>query len=407
MWGVLPANALELERAVEMLEASGDFETAEPVAFKLSQQKKELYYYIEFLRKYPNSDFADIVYQQTWALVEHSGNAAMLQSFVKAKPRGKHSLTALDKLFALYQQENSILAYQDYLKAFPNSPKAVNALEGIFKLAYERVSQVDDQQQTLSFLDEYIRTFPSSPYVKQANEKAEILERELLQQALDSFSLNGLFTSKQAKKDTLARELYNKMRFWQKQDQSLLAERKYRLLQGQLFIDTEAYTEMMDRDETLAFRASLSDYQQQTQQRLDQLNQLYQQESQRIVASIQAEAGATRQTIKQQAEQTRQTIADQAGQTRETINRQADNTRQAVYGMTSQVTELSLEKGRLADAVNQQTDRMLDEARRASYEQEQMFNRARESARRESRQNRNCAEVLAKNGRYTMFSGCP
>jgi hypothetical protein len=68
---------------------------------------------------------------------------------------------------------------------------------------------------------------------------------------------------------------------------------------------------------------------------------------------------------------------------------------------------LSYRQGRLADAVNQQTDRMLEESRRASYEQERLFDRAQEEARHQANKSRHCGEVLARNGKYPLFSACP
>ncbi|MBF0229690.1 MAG: hypothetical protein HQK63_08905 [Desulfamplus sp.] len=359
--------AIDLEKAVEMLEASEDFETAEPLAFKLTQEKNEHYYRIAFLKNYPSSEFAEIVYMQTWKDVKDSGNMAKLQSFVKVMPNGEHSMEALDILFSLYQQENTILGYQDYIKAFPNSPQAVSALEGIYRLAFERAKTQADKLKSVAFFDEYIRTFPTSPYIEEAVSKAEAMEYESIQETIDSFTVKNVFSSKQEQKEAVARKLYNEMRKWQKQNQLLIGQRKYNLLRKDIFVDTTAYTEMMDREETIAFRESVLSFQNQTTQQMKDLKQLYRQESQRIV-----------DTLRQEAQLTRASIAD-----------------------------LSYEKGRLADAINSQTDTMVEEARRSSYEQQQMLEQAQEESRREAEKSRHCAEVLTKKGKYTFFSGCP
>ncbi len=377
--------SLELEKAVEMLEAAGDFETAETVAFKLTQEKPELYHRIRFLDRYSRSEFFEIVYLQTWADVKDSGNTAKLQSFVKAAPFGEYALEALDRLFALYKTENTILGYQAYIEAFPNSPRAVDALQGIFRVAFERASKHADKLNSVKFFDEYIRTFPTSPQVEAANRKAGEMEYQAIEETLDKFSIGNLFSSKQGQKETIARKLYNEMRFWKRQNQLLISQRKYSLLQKNLFIDTEAYTEMMDREETIEFRKSVVAFQEQTTRNLEELNRLYQEESRRIVETIRREARLTRKAISEQGEKARQ----------------------GMQYVASQISDLSYQKGRLADAVNEQTGRMEEEARRASYEQERMFERAQEEARRQSIQSRRCAEVLSKNRKYTLFSGCP
>lgn len=383
------ATAVDLEKAVEMLEAAGDYETAEPIAFKLTQEKPEHYYRVKFLSRYPASDFAEVVYLQTWRDIKDARNIPMLRSFVKAMPGGAHSLEALDRLFELYREEDTILGYQEYIRDFPNSPKAVDALQSIFRLALRRAVTHADKLDSVDFFDEYIRTFPTSPYLEEANRKAEEMEYAAITDTLGGISLGNLFSNRQQQKETIARKLYNEMRFWQRNGQLLIGQRKYNLLQKDLFIDTEAYTEMMDREETIAFRKSVVSFQERTNRQLDDLNELYRQESKRII-----------DTIRREAELTRTAIAEQGGKTRGEIRRAAD-------GIMSGVSALSYEKGRLADAVNQQTDRMMDEARRASYEQQQMFDRAEEEARRRSRQSRHCAEVLSRHGKYPMFSGCP
>ncbi len=146
----------------------------------------------------------------------------------------------------------------------------------------------------------------------------------------------------------------------------------------------------------MAFRKSVVSFQKNTTQKLDDLNQLYQQESRRITDMIQ-----------QQAQLTRKAIAEEGEKTRHTITGEGQKTRGDVRYMASQVSGLSYEKGRLADAINEQTDRIAQEARRASYEQQEMFEKAREEARRQSERSRHCAEVLAKNGKYPWLSNCP
>jgi hypothetical protein len=121
-----------------MLEASGDFELAETVAFKLAQQQPEHYQRINFLHKYPGSEFAEIVYAQTWRDIQGSGNIPELRSSIQVRPAGAHALEALDLLFALYAQERTLLGFQEFLAAFPNAPQAVKALEAIFDLAFKR-----------------------------------------------------------------------------------------------------------------------------------------------------------------------------------------------------------------------------------------------------------------------------
>jgi len=410
--------AVDLERAVEMLDASGDFETAEPIAFKLTQEKKEHYYRIEFLRKYSASEFAEIVYTQTWQDVKNSGNMAKLQSFVKVMPGGRYSLEALEKLFALYEIEDTILGYQDFIKAFPNSPQAVKALQAIYRLAFERAVKHADKLNRVNYFDEYIQTFPTSSYLEEANRKAEEMEYQAIEETLEQFSIKNVFSSKQEQKESVARKLYNEMRFWQRKNALLIGQRKYNLLQKNIFIDTAAYTEMMDRDETVAFRNSVLSFQKQSTQKFDDLNQLYQQESRRITDMIREQAQLTRSAITDEGEKTRSAITDEGEKTRSAISEEGYKTRDAITGegkktrndiqyMGSQISGLSYEKGRLADAVNEQTDRMEREARRSSYEQQQMFEKGSEEARRQAERSRHCAEVLTKHGKYPIFSGCP
>ena len=117
------ASAVELEKAVVMLEAAGDFELAETLAFKLTQEQPEHYHRINFLHKYPDSEFAEIVYAQTWRDVKDSGNMAKLRGFIQVMSAGAHALEALDLLFALFEQESTILGFQEYLDIFPTRPR--------------------------------------------------------------------------------------------------------------------------------------------------------------------------------------------------------------------------------------------------------------------------------------------
>ncbi|MGK5091272.1 hypothetical protein WDW89_04545 [Deltaproteobacteria bacterium TL4] len=379
------AYAVDLERAVASLEAAGDFETAEPIAFKLVQDRKEYYYRIEFLRKYPVSTYVDVVYEQTWKDVKNSDNTAKYRSFVKARPAGSHSMDALDSLLALYKKENTILGYQEYLTDFPNSPQAVDALNGVYSVAYNRAVEHAAKKVDPSILDEYIRTFPGSSYLEQANTKAEEVEYKAVIREIEGISLNKLFTSKQEQKETVARRLYNEMRQTQQKKEFLIGQRKYSLLQKEMFLDTKAFTELMDREETLAFRREVLNFQRETGDNFRKLQTLYQQESQRIVQTIQREAELTRQVISEQGQRTRSDI----------------------QYMASQIADLSFEKGRLADAIQDQTRRIEDESRRASSEQEQMFAQAQEQSKKQQRHALECNEVLSKKGKYTFWSGCP
>ena len=378
-------SAVELEKAIMMLEAMGDYDTAEPIAFKLTQQKKRHHDRIEFLKKYGHSEFVGIVYQQSWKAISVAENTAMLRSFIKVRPNGVYSQVALDQLLVLYQQENTILGYQELIKAFPNTAQAAKALNAIYKLAYERAQKHANDDQNVKIYDAYIQTFPASPYLKEVVKKAETLEYQSISDTLNGFSISNLFSDKQQQKETLARKLYNEHRRLQQKGQWLIAQRKYNLLQKTDFVDTKAYTEMMDRQETQDFRQALFSYQQQTNQQLENLKHIYQEESQRII-----------QTIEQQAQLTRQAIVEQGRRNRHDM-----------ATLTSAIDDLSYEKGRLADAVNQQTDQIAEATRQASYEQRQLFERSQETARRQVRQNRHCAEVLTTKGEYTIFSGCP
>ena len=123
----------------------------------------------------------------------------------------------------------------------------------------------------------------------------------------------------------------------------------------------------MDREELIIFRQKLLHNQTQTQQKLVQLEQLFKQESQRI-----------QQTIKQEALHTRHLI---------------DN---SLSNLSASIGELSYEKGRIADAINEQTDSLEQATKKSSYENERLFNQAQENAREQSSKNRECAEVLSE-----------
>jgi hypothetical protein len=156
-------QSIELEKAVKMLEMAGDVAAAEVVTFKLTQERKNDHWRIEFLRKYPNSDYVEMVYMQAWKGINGSENTARLTSFVKAYPAGEYSLLALDQLLQEYQKENTILGYKEYLNTFPNTPRAIKAMNGIYQVAYERVNELAQDEDRVGFYDEYIKAFPASP----------------------------------------------------------------------------------------------------------------------------------------------------------------------------------------------------------------------------------------------------
>ena len=367
-------HAINLEKALKMLEAVQDYETAEPIAFSLTQKKKEAYYYIHFLKQYPYSDFTETVYTQAWVLVKDKANKRLYTSFIKVRPKGEYAYDALDKLFNLYQQENLITGYQGFIKNFPNAPQAISALKAIHLLGFQRAIK----NNTVSGYDAYILGFKNSIHSEEAIQKAKSLALSQLDNSLNSKLSLAYWTNKQEQKEMKARKLYNEMRQAEKNNQILLLDRNYFLLKQTLFLNTKVVTEVMDREELLAFRQILIKAQTGIQQKMGQLGQLFKQESQRI-----------QQVIKQEASRTRATI---------------DN---GLSSLTASIGELSYEKGRIADAINEQTYSLEQAAREANDENQRLFNQAEENAQTLSSKNRECAEVLSQHGDYPWYSGCP
>lgn len=363
LFSTINLNAINLEKALKMLEATGDYETAEPIAFNLTQKKKEFFYYIHFLKQYPYSDFTDTVYEQTWKFVKNKSNKKMFTSIIKVRPKGKYSYDALIKLFELYKKENLIVGYQEFMKNFPNAPQAIKALKSIHKLGFQRAVKLN----TVKGYDTYILNFKGSTYIEKAKQKAKDLEVDKIHNELNDKLSLSYWTSGQERKESVARKLYNEMRKAEKYDNTLLFERNYYLLEQNLFLNTKVVTEALDREELIDFRKVLLNTQRQTHKKLEQLGELFKSEFQK---------------------------------TREMFDNKLSN-------LTDSIGELSYEKGRIADAIYEQTQSLEEAAREASRENQRLFNEAKENSQNISRKNRECAELLSERGEYPWYSGCP
>lgn len=72
-----------------------------------------------------------------------------------------------------------------------------------------------------------------------------------------------------------------------------------------------------------------------------------------------------------------------------------------VYG------HINNQMGQISRAIEQQAHAARQAAYQAQAQQEHLFRQAQEEAQFQSYQNRRCAEVLRRRGRYTAFSNCP
>lgn len=333
---------IELIEKVRLLESAGHYDLAEPLRFKFTQQNKSFSNAIEFIRTYPQSEYTDLVYEQAWDYANNSQNKAILTSFIKSLPNGGSSFSALSQLFSLYEKLDVVQGYTEFLNSFPNSPMAITAIDRIHFLAFEKAKMLNTEQA----YDEYLKSFRNSKYFGAALERTVNL-------ALNRHIGNtkNVVIVSHSRKESEARLIYNSLRKAEKRKETWLVDKYNRIINDEYFYDTKVLTELMDREELLTFRNKQIDSQIEMSNKIEELKEIYE-----VQSKI----------------------------------------------MTHHLDEINYGVGVVFDAIRQQKY----DIEYAHSESSRLFQEAQRLAIYENEKNRECAELLAIEGKYTFGSGC-
>ncbi len=232
------------EEIVQGLEALGDWEAAYPLAYQLAQQKNTYQGWRDMVIKYtPLDNTIEQAYLQLWQHAYTLNQEAIYRDFLTVKPQSPLNRYAIHALFQLVQASEDINQYQKFIEEFPDVVESIEALMKSHEIAFNRAKKANDP---LVF-DAFVLTFHGAKQIPQAIELAFQTEKQWVETELR-------YVTNYEQREYIARRLYNEARIAEKEHDSLMAARKYRLLNLKLFIDTQVFTELLDREERLAYR---------------------------------------------------------------------------------------------------------------------------------------------------------
>lgn len=260
---VISANVSSIGDAeiLKGLETLGEWKVAYPLAQKLAQQQNTYLAWRHLAVKYAQFDTNKEAYVQTWQQACQLNQIEIYKDFITLSPDSPLNLLAIQAIFKLTQATNDIQAYRSFMETFPMSVEALQALMQVHELAFARTQQLNHPE----IYDAFIVTFPGAKQVVQAIEEAYQVEKKAVLDALNGKSPTEIAL--------LARRLYNEARVAEKEkiDNPSVA-RKYRLLlEIDTFKETTVVTELLDREERLAFQKLMLNHQTQIDQSIQRM----------------------------------------------------------------------------------------------------------------------------------------
>lgn len=260
---VISANVSSIGDAeiLKGLETLGEWKVAYPLAQKLAQQQNTYLAWRHLAVKYAQFDTNKEAYVQTWQQACELNQIEIYKDFITLSPDSPLNLLAIQAIFKLTQATNDIQAYRSFMETFPMSVEALQALMQVHELAFARTQQLNHPE----IYDAFIVTFPGAKQVVQAIEEAYQVEKKAVLDALNGKSPTEIAL--------LARRLYNEARVAEKEkiDNPSVA-RKYRLLlEIDTFKETTVVTELLDREERLAFQKLMLNHQTQIDQSIQRM----------------------------------------------------------------------------------------------------------------------------------------
>lgn len=273
------AWALTNQEIVTQLEALDDLAAAYPLAHENAIQTNTYTAWRNLAITYATIDLNGTAYLRTWQLAKQANQAAIYRDFMAIHPQAAINLHAIHAIYKLALANGEIAPLLQFIQDFSDTIEAVAAILAIQNLAFARAKQQDEPE----IYDAFVATFPGAVQIPQALELAVAAEQRQLE------TQNAALSNLDAH-ESLARRVYNAGRKAEKDGNAVLAARKYRLVELDIFADTKVYTEMLDREERKAYERLL------TAQQVD------------IRKSIESMQVAVVDTMKSQTEKLSQTV---------------------------------------------------------------------------------------------------
>ena len=396
----ITANALTDTQIIQSLEALGEYEAAWPLALSEAEKRDDYQAWRKLYLKYHRYDAKGVAYRSAWRRAVALNSEGVYRDFLTLDPDSPDNALAMHAIFRLRGELDTIEGYRSFIADFPNSVEAVQALLRIHEIAWSRARKADRPE----VYDAFVHDFPGAKQTPDAIEAAFQAERRAIEEELSAELLGvKLPYFSDEKRERIARRLFNEARMAEKAHQDLVADRKYRLLGLDLFRDTRAYTELLDREERLAWRTHLKEHQARVESATAQLESALvnalDTQTHRLEDAITEHNRAMDRRIRAVRDDMRQGFQAAANALHRS---QADNDRRfaQVYG--------AMNNGfaQVGGALRQQAQAMQQAASQAGREQEILFRRSQEEARYQQRLNRKCAEELARYGKYGFWSNC-
>ncbi len=270
------------KQIVQALESLEDWEAAYPLAYQIAQQENTYYLWRNIAKKYARFDTHQRAYLQAWQHAYRLNQEAIFRDFLKINPKSPFNRYAIHALFKIIKASKDIGKYQRFITEFPTVIESIEALLKTHEITFQRAKEVNDPL----VYDAFVETFYGAKQIPQAIELAFQAEKEILEKAISK-------TKNYEDREYIARRLFNEARIAEKAGNSLVATRKYRLLNLRLFIETQVFTELLDREERLAYQKLMLKKQTETTESIKEMREA-------VIETLQVQTTKLGETITQE-----------------------------------------------------------------------------------------------------------
>jgi len=348
------AVAFTEEGLLRSLEKMGEWQTAYPLALKLAQQKNSYEGWRDVALKYQQFDKDGGAYLQAWQQVYRRGDIESFKNFMSIRPQAELNLHAIHVIYQLTEKVGTTTAYREFIEQFPGAIQSIDALLKMQRLFFEEVKK----ENTVDAYDAFVVFFPHSEQAAEAIQAGYDLEKQSLEREIRSLDCKKEGEEKRLceteAKERIARTLFNDARMAEKEANqsvseieevefaarktrfSLKSARKYGMLMNtNLFNDTKVFTEMLDRDERLAFQNQLVKKQDEIKSAIDDMKNA-------VVAAIKEQTeilGGKLDTLDKSIKSVEQAIVTHHQQ----MDAQLSKINQSIEQGNATLTELQLE----------------------------------------------------------------
>ncbi len=252
------AQAITDEDIVVALETLEDLEAAYPLAYKIAQHKNTYQAWHQVATKYINYDLDNQAYLQTWQLAYSLNQPTIYRNFLEIKPNSDFNRYGIYGLFNLLKNSYQIKNYYQFVIDFPNAIESIEALLKIHEFAFQKTKTINN----VDMFDNFVTTFYGAKQIPQVIKLAFENEHQLIKQQINE---NSELT------EQIARHLFTQGRIAEKQNQLLVAARKYELLKLDLFADTQVAKQLLSEKERDAFQNLLQLKQNESYQNIEKI----------------------------------------------------------------------------------------------------------------------------------------